>query len=122
MAKLARKVAIVGAGMSKFGAWFPTKQNRDLWQDALIEAIKSVDQNFDMKDVQELFLGNFTADLFNHEAHLAPLMAQIAGINPMPASRFESACASSGLALRHAVISIASGISGKVSEPLVFFC
>ncbi|MHA1340489.1 MAG: thiolase C-terminal domain-containing protein [Promethearchaeota archaeon] len=114
MGKLARKVAIVGAGMSKFGRWFPIKQNRDLVQDALIEAIKSVDQNFDIKDVEELFLGNFTADLFNHEAHLAPLVAQLAGLNPKPASRFESACASSGLALRHAVINIASGMSDLV--------
>ena len=29
--------------MSKFGAWYPIKQNRDLWQDALINAIKSVE-------------------------------------------------------------------------------
>lgn len=114
MGKLNRKVAIVGAGMSKFGAWFPQKQNRDLWQDALISAIKSVDQNFDMNDVEELFLGNFTAELFNHESHLAPLMAQIAGLNPKPATRFESACASSGLALRHAVISVASGMTDLV--------
>lgn len=114
MGKLHRRVAMIGAGMSKFGAWYPIKQNRDLWQDALIEAIKSVDKNFSMKDVQELFIGNFTADLFNHEAHLAPLMAQIAGLNPKPATRFESACASSGLALRQAVISIASGLNDLV--------
>lgn len=114
MGKLSRKVAIVGAGMSKFGAWFPKKQNRDLWQDALISAINTVDQNFDMNDVEELFLGNFTAELFNHESHLAPLMAQIAGLNPKPATRFESACASSGLALRHAVINVASGMNDLV--------
>ena len=114
MGKLSRRVAIVGAGMSKFGAWYPKKQNRDLWQDALIESIKSVDNGIDMKDVDELFLGNFTADLFNHESHLAPLMAQFAGILPKPATRFESACASSGLALRHAVINIASGLNDLV--------
>ncbi len=114
MAKLARKVAIVGAGMSKFGAWYPIKQNRDLWQDALIEAYKSVDKPISPKDIDELLFGNFTADLFNHESHLAPLMAQIAGLNPKPSTRFESACASSGLALRHGVINIASGINDVV--------
>jgi len=114
MGKLPRKVAIIGAGMSKFGAWFPVKQNRDLWQDALISAINSVDNGIEMKDVDELMLGNFTADLFNHEAHLAPLMAQIAGLSPKPATRFESACASSGLALRHGVINVASGMSDLV--------
>lgn len=112
--KLNRRVAVIGAGMSKFGAWFPMKQNRDLWQDALLNAVKSVDNGISMKDVEELFLGNFTADLFNHESHLAPLMAQIAGMNPVPATRFESACASSGLALRHAVLSIASGMNDLV--------
>jgi len=114
MTKLARKVAIVGAGMSKFGSWFPQKVNRDLWQDAVTEAVKSVDKGISMKDVDELYLGNFTADLFNHESHLAPLMAQIAGINPKPATRFESACASSGLALRHGIIGVASGINDLV--------
>ncbi|MHA1728878.1 MAG: thiolase C-terminal domain-containing protein [Promethearchaeota archaeon] len=112
--KLLRKVAMIGAGMSKFGAWYPIKQNRDLWQDALISAVKSVDNGINMKDVDELFLGNFSADLFNHETHLAPLFAQIAGLNPKPATRFESACASSGLALRHGVISIASGLNDLV--------
>ncbi len=114
MAKLGRKVAIIGAGMSKFGRWFPKKQNRDLWQDALINALDTIDNGIDMDDIGELFFGNFTADLFNHESHLAPLMAEIAGLNPKPATRFESACASSGLALRHGVINVASGMNDVV--------
>ncbi len=112
--KLSRKVAMIGAGMSKFGAWFPIKENRDLWQDALINTVKSVENGIEMKDVDELFLGNFSADLFNHETHLAPLFAQIAGLNPKPATRFEAACASGGLALRHGVISVASGMNDLV--------
>ncbi len=114
MGKLNNKVAIVGAGMSQFGRLFPEKTIRDLWQDALIHATKSVDKGIAMDKVDELFLGNFTADLFNHESHLAPLMAEIAGINPMPASRFESACASGGLALRHGVVNVASGLNDLV--------
>jgi acetyl-CoA acetyltransferase len=111
MAKLARKVAMVGGGMSIFGSHYPLKQNRDLWEDALINTIKSVDNGVDLsKDVEELYLGNFSADLFNHEAHLAPLMAQLAGINPKPAARIEAACCSSGIALRYGVLAIASGI------------
>ncbi|MBN2157349.1 MAG: hypothetical protein JW776_14990 [Candidatus Lokiarchaeota archaeon] len=111
MGKLARRVAIVGAGMSKFGAHYPIKQNRDLWQDALINTIESVDHGVNLqKDVEELYLGNFSADLFNHEAHLAPLMAQLAGINPKPAARIEAACCSSGIAMRYGVLAVASGI------------
>jgi len=111
MGKLARRVAIVGAGMSKFGAHYPIKQNRDLWQDALINTIESVDHGVDLKkDVEELYLGNFSADLFNHEAHIAPLMAQLAGITPKPAARIEGACSSSGIALRYGVLAVASGV------------
>ena len=31
MEKLARKIAMIGAGMSKFGQHFPLKRNPDLW-------------------------------------------------------------------------------------------
>ena len=46
MGKLARKVAIVGAGMSKFGAHYPKKRNPDLWVDAWLDAVKKTDLFF----------------------------------------------------------------------------
>ncbi|GAB4326477.1 MAG: thiolase domain-containing protein [Promethearchaeota archaeon] len=110
-----RKVAIVGAGMSKFGAFGPVKQNRDLFAEAWLNAVKTVDHGIDAKDVDGgLYLGNFTADLFNHQGHLAPLMADLVGISPRPATRFEGACASSGLALRHAILAVAGGLHDVV--------
>ncbi len=44
--KLARGVAVVGAGMSKFGA-FPGKSTRDLFVEAFMEMKASVDKGFD---------------------------------------------------------------------------
>jgi acetyl-CoA C-acetyltransferase len=114
MGKLARKVAIVGAGMSKFGAHYPKLRNNDMWQEAWLEAQKLTDNGISSKDIDELFLGNFTADLFNHQGHLAPLMADLVGITPCPASRYEGACASSGIAFRQGVMSIASGVNDVV--------
>ena len=114
MGKLNRRVALVGAGMSKFGQFYPEKQNIDLWVEAWQNAVKTVDNGISSKDIDELFLGNFTADLFNHQGHLAPLIASLSGYNPKPASRFEGACASSGIAFRQAIMSIASGMNDVV--------
>lgn len=114
MGKLNRRVALVGAGMSKFGVHYPTLRSIDLWQEAWLEAVKLTDKKIAPKEIDELFLGNFTADLFNHQGHMAPLMANLIGMNPKPASRFEGACASSGIAFRHGVMSIASGINDVV--------
>ena len=114
MRKLSRRVAIVGAGMSKFGINYPRLRNQDMWQEAWLEALKLTPKEITPKDIDELFLGNFTADLFNHQGHLAPAMADLIGITPKPASRFEGACASSGIAFRQGVMSVASGINDVV--------
>ena len=115
MAKLARKVALVGAGMSKFGNHFPVKRNPDLWIDAWLNASESVDNGIEPKDVDACYVGNYSSDLFNHQGHLGPQMANLVGLTPKPAPRFEGACASSGIALRQAIISIAAGIHDVVA-------
>ncbi len=115
MGKLARKVAIVGAGMSKFGAHYPKKRNPDLWVDAWLDAVERTDNGIEPKDIDACYVGNFTSDLFNHQGHLAPQMADLVGLTPKPASRFEGACASSGIALRQAVLSIASGVHDVIA-------
>jgi len=107
--KLGRGVAIVGAGMSKFGA-FPDKTTRDLFVDAFRAMRASVDKEFDPKDIEAIYIGNFSSDLFEGQAHVAPLMADWVGLTPRPATRVEDACASSGVALRQGIIAIASGL------------
>jgi acetyl-CoA C-acetyltransferase len=42
-------------------------------------------------------------------------MANLVGLSPKPASRFEGACASSGVALRQGIIAIASGIHDVIA-------
>jgi acetyl-CoA C-acetyltransferase len=107
--KLNRGVAIVGAGMTKFGR-HADLSSRELFVEALNKTSASVDRNFDRKMIQALFLGNFTSDLFEHQGHTAPLMADWAGLCPVPATRVEGACASGGLAFRMGVLAIASGL------------
>lgn len=107
--KLGRGVAIVGAGMSKFGA-FPDKTSRDLFVEAFQDLRRSVDNGFDPKDIETVYVGNFSSDLFEGQGHTAPIMADAVGLVPVPAVRVEDACASSGVALRQGVMAIASGL------------
>lgn len=106
---LARGVSLVGAGMSKFGS-FPEKTSRDLFVEAFRDLRDSVDQGLDPQDVEAVYLGNFSSDLFEGQAHTAPIMADAVGLIPRPAVRIEDACASSGVAFRQGILGIASGM------------
>ncbi|MCF8024448.1 MAG: hypothetical protein K9K82_03045 [Desulfobacteraceae bacterium] len=106
--KLARNVAVVGAGMSRFGI-FPEKNSKDLFADAFAEMMDSVDKGVDPEDIDALYLGNFTNDFFVHQAHWGPIISDLIGQTPKPATRTEGACASSALAFREGVFAIASG-------------
>ncbi len=56
--KWSRGVAMVGAGMSKFGA-FPDKASRDLFVEAYLEMKNSVDKGFDPARIEAFYLGIF---------------------------------------------------------------
>jgi acetyl-CoA acetyltransferase len=84
--KLNRGVAIVGAGMSQFGM-FKNKDSKDLFSEAFKEMLASVDKGIDTDDIDALYLGNFSNDFFAHQSHWGPLIADIIGTVPMPASR-----------------------------------
>ena len=107
--KFGRGVAVVGAGMSKFGA-FPGLASRDIFVDAFQDMRSTVDQGLDPKDIEAVFIGNCTSDLFEGQGHTAPLMTDWVGLAPRPATRVEDACASGGVALRQGIMAIASGL------------
>ncbi len=111
--KLGRGVAVVGAGMSKFGA-FKEKTSRDLYVEAFQEMKASVDKGFDPNDIQAVYLGCFAGELFEGQGHLAPIVTEWVGLIPRPATRTEDACASGGVALRQGILAIASGVYDMV--------
>ena len=118
--RLGRGVAIVGAGMSKFGL-FKDKDSRDLLVEAYSEMLFSVDKGVDPKDIQAIWLGNFSNDFWVHQGHWGPIVADVLGHTPKPVTRTEGACASSTLAFRDAVFAVASGfydivVAGGVEE------
>jgi len=106
--KLGRGVSVIGAGMTKFGM-FKNKDSKDLFAEAFNETIASVDKGFDPNEIEALYLGNFSNDFFVHQAHWAPMISDLIGLAPKPATRTEGACASSALAFREGVFAIASG-------------
>ncbi len=106
--RLARDVAVVGAGMSNFGI-FPEKDSKDLFAEAFGEMVDSVDKGIDPGEIDALYLGNFTNDFFVHQAHWGPIISDLIGHAPKPATRTEGACASSALSFREGVFAIASG-------------
>ena len=106
--KLGRGVAVVGAGMSKFGM-FGDKDSKDLFAEAYREMLDSVDKGIAPEDIEALYIGNFTNDFFAHQSHWGPIIADLIGHTPKPSTRTEGACASSALAFREGVLAIASG-------------
>jgi acetyl-CoA C-acetyltransferase/acetyl-CoA acyltransferase len=96
---------VSGVGLTHFGE-HPERTGRDLFAEAGLAALD--DAGVESDDVDALFYGNFMGELAEHQGHQGPLMAEAVGLD-VPATRFESACASSGAAVREAVRAIRSG-------------
>jgi acetyl-CoA C-acetyltransferase len=104
-----REVAVIGAGMTRFGELWDSSL-RQMFADAALEALQSAGAD----KVDSVYVGNMSAGKFVEQEHLAPLLVGELGLSGVPATRVESACASGGLALRQAFIEVASGISDLV--------
>ena len=108
---LSRNVCVVGAGMTRFHhKLHAEKQGREIFVEAALEAVASVDKGFSLRDTEALYVGYFSSDMFERQAHTSALMADWLGINPRPAVRVEAACASSGVAVNLGALAVASGL------------
>ena len=107
--KLARGVAVVGGGLSKLGL-FKDRNSKDFFAEAYLEMLGSVDKGIDPKDIESIYIGNFSNDFFVKQGHWSPIIADLVGHVPKPITRTEGACASSALAFREGVLAIASGL------------
>jgi acetyl-CoA C-acetyltransferase len=102
-----RGVSIIGMGKTKFGV-FPDRSLKSLIAEAGKKAL--LDAKIDASMIQAFYLGNFAATGFNRQNHVAAYAATAMGIPNVPCTRYEAACASSGAALREAVIAVGSGL------------
>jgi len=111
--KLSRGVAVVGGGLSKLGL-FKDRNSKDFFAEAYLEMLGSVDKGVDPKDIEAIYIGNFTNDFFVNQAHWGPIISDLVGHVPKPVTRTEGACASSALAFREGVFAVASGFYDMV--------
>ena len=102
-----RPVAVIGAGKTPFGA-FSDRDLRSLAVEAGAKCLKN--GNMDPSRVDAFFLGNFAGPAFTGQNHLAPYVSMALGIEGVPSTRVEDACASSGAAFYQAWTAVAGGI------------
>jgi acetyl-CoA C-acetyltransferase len=109
-----RDVAIIGTKSTKFGELWD-RSLRGIVVEAGVGAIE--DAGVSGKDIDALYIGNMSGGRFIEQEHIGALIADYSGLSKnlhIPATRVEAACASGGLALRQAIMSIASGYSDIV--------
>jgi acetyl-CoA C-acetyltransferase len=102
-----KPVAVIGAGKTHFGA-FPDRDLRSLAVEAGRKCLEN--GHVEPSQVEAFFLGNFAGPSFAGQNHLAPYVGAALGINGVPATRIEAACASGGSAFFHAFSSVAAGL------------
>ena len=102
-----RPVAVVAAGKTPFGV-FPELDIRALAVQAGEKCLSNA--RVPREKIESFYLGNFAGPAFVGQNHLAPYVSMALGIQGVPATRVEAACASSGSAFFHAWTEVAAGI------------
>ena len=101
-----RSVSIIGVGITKFGEQWE-RSFRDLVAEAGVKAL--VDSGLDGDSIEAVYGGCMASGRLIGQEHIGALIVDQLGLNPIPSTRLEAACASGGVALRNAFLSVASG-------------
>jgi len=101
-----RQVLVAGIGSTPFGRQ-PGVDIQDL---AILAADAAIqDAGLDRGEVGALYLGNFVSGVLTGQEVLAGLVADGLGLKQIPCTKVEGACASGGIAFRHAWLAVATG-------------
>ena len=101
-----RQVSILGIGSTAFGRHIGTPIEA-LAVQAAAQAL--ADADVARTEIGALYLGNFISGPLNGQEVLAGMVADRLGLPNIPCTKVEGACASGGIAFRHAALAIASG-------------
>lgn len=101
-----RSVSIIGVGQTRFGEHWE-KSFRDLAAEAATAAIQ--DAGIEGKQIEAVYGACMASGRLIAQEHVGALFVDQLGLAPIPAVRCEAACASGGVALRQAVLAVASG-------------
>ena len=100
------KIAVLGVGTTKFGELWGVSP-RALVREAVKEAL--IDANLKLANIEALYVGNMLSGILGRQENLGALFAEELGIS-CPAFKIEGACASGGLAVHNAILSVLAGI------------
>ncbi|MCL4188079.1 MAG: hypothetical protein KJZ85_10750 [Rhodobacteraceae bacterium] len=100
------RVSVAGIGSTRFG-----RHEGATPQALAIAAARDaiLDSGIDRGEIGALYLGNFVSGVLTGQEVLAGLVADGLNVQGIPATKVEGACASGGIAFRHAVMAVASG-------------
>lgn len=107
-----REVAIVAVGATRFGEHW-SKGLKDLAWEAGVQAVEEA--GISGRDIQYIVFGNMSGGMFEGQEHVGALVAEFLGLNPVPATRVEAACASGGVAFLQGYLAVASGMYDLVA-------
>jgi acetyl-CoA C-acetyltransferase len=104
-----REVAVLGVGQTKFGELWD-RSFREIGIEAGLQAL--VDAKLSSANLGALYLGNMASGSLIDQEHIAPLIADYAGLarHHLPAMRVEAGGASGALALHQGYLAVASGL------------
>jgi acetyl-CoA C-acetyltransferase len=101
-----RDIVVAGAAETKFG------KLQGSFRDIAVQAASAAmaDAGVGRGQVEALYLGTFSPGTFIHQEHPAPLIASMLGLEHVPTTRTENACASGSTAFLQGVMAVASGM------------
>ena len=103
-----RDVSIVGVGSTRFGRHGEAAID-DLAAGAARDAL--ADAGIEPERIGALYLGNFVAGMLTGQEVLAGLVGEAIGLDGVPCTKVEGACASGGIAFRHACLAVGAGLT-----------
>lgn len=102
-----REVLVAGIGSTPFGRHKET----DIQTLAIRAADAAIrESGLARSEVGALYLGNFVSGSLTGQEVLAGLVADGLGLPQIPCTKVEGACASGGIAFRHAYLAVATGL------------
>lgn len=106
-----QNISIVGIGRTPVAEHWELSL-RELVLDAVQRAMD--DAQLGPNDIDMLVVANALSSLTTQQSHLGPLVADYTGLRGVEAVTIEGADAAGGLAVRHGVLSVASGAARRV--------
>lgn len=103
-----RETYILGIGATAVGEHYGLSLS-DLGSEALRNAVTNAGSGLDHERIGALYVANALSETMASQSHLGPLMADAVGLTGIEALRIEAAGASGGVALRQALLAVASG-------------